>query len=125
VERVDPPDFFEGESTQVDASLGPRDWARPGEPTGNAAVQNISRMLEEAIDGSNPQIELQRRAAAAAPLVPATNPAANAPSKLKSDAALELPRRRSRALLFALAGALALALAALLLGRAGLLPIRF
>jgi hypothetical protein len=123
-EKVDPPDFFESESTIVDSALPMSDWARPSEPPSNAAVQSISRMLEEAIDGSNPQIELQRRAEAAAPLVP---PKLVAPvSKLKSDSALQVPRsRRSRALLIALAGTLAVAVALLLLARADLLPIRF
>jgi hypothetical protein len=129
VERVDPPDFFENESTVVDAGI-PADWARPAEPQSNAAVQDISRMLEEAIDGSNPQIEIQRRADAAAPLMPlvAKLKPINVPAtkvRPKSDAAMPLPRRKHRTLLIVLAGTLAVAVVVLLLGRADLLPIRF
>ena len=107
-------EWFEPDSTLVDGGAPARsDWASPLDGKTKAAARAIEQMVEEClVDVPLSPIEDHRAASAA------------------SDAAGEQPtparkRRRSRVVLLAVAGMLALALAALLLGRNDLLPIRF
>ena len=111
---VEGPDWSDSESTQVDHSLGGRsDWARPRDGAALESVRQIEKMLEEVlVDVPVAPIE-DHRAAAAAPAAPAdVVPAAAGPP----------PKARSRALLFAIAGLVAVGTAVALLLQNDLLP---